>query len=147
MTGSSRSRHLGRRASCSPSYLSIHMSFPPLFRTATLLGDNIPIHQEDYDSLTDGQKITDNVINSLICGVFPRFGNYNRKLLPVISHFLDLLAAQQSLDYFTRFQREFDCIEGVNIFDFDDLLIPLHISGHWVAVVVSLKERNITSYD
>lgn len=104
---------------------------------------NIPITPHDIGKLRDRQWLNDEVINfyhELIrkrsqdhAGLFPKVHVFNTFFYPRL----------QSKGYsgVRRWTRKID------IFSFDYIIIPVHLSVHWCCAVINFKEKRFEYYD
>lgn len=102
----------------------------------------IDIKRADLYTLADGQWLNDEIINFYMNLIVARSGE--RKGLPRVYAFSTffvpklIAAGYGGVSRWTR---------KVDLFSYDVLLVPLHITAHWCLVVVDFRERRIAYYD
>jgi Ulp1 family protease len=118
------------------------------FSIPTIWGNNIQLNHQDLDELASGDSISDKIIDAVFTGVIPSMSEWKENLvLPVPHHVVTNLFANpvSILDSFTKLEGQ--VIFGTDIFSFNEVLLPLHVSGHWILINISMKNRSISYYD
>ncbi|WP_419241167.1 Ulp1 family isopeptidase [Cardinium endosymbiont of Nabis limbatus] len=105
----------------------------------------LQIKKEDLILLEGKKWLNDSIINAYLHMVVKRSEEKENQLLPKVhyfnSFFFKLLSSPAGYEKVKRWT------ENIDIFDYDLLLIPIHLGYHWCLAVVDFGKKAINYYD
>jgi sentrin-specific protease 1 len=110
---------------------------------------NIQILRKDIQSLRGLNWLNDEIINfymNLICerNSTINSNNKNEILLPSVYAFSTFFYLKLLKDGFSSIKR---WTRKINIFDYDLIIIPIHLGAHWTLSIIDMNCKEIRYYD
>ena len=107
----------------------------------------ITLSEEEYLDLANGSSISDNTLDALLLGILPQF-TFDCNFLPVSSNFFPLLLRDGKLNFFSDLSStDPPILNGTDMFSYDCILVPIHVSNHWIAATFLMHDKQILYFD
>jgi sentrin-specific protease 1 len=103
-------------------------------------GFNMTLSRSDLQTLSDNTWLNDEVINFY----FSLIKDRSEKCPPSI-YFLNSFFYQRLLQVGHRGLKNWTC--KVDLFNFDKIMIPIHLGMHWCLAVIDVQAKTISYYD
>jgi sentrin-specific protease 1 len=104
---------------------------------------NIPIKRHDIRSLIDGEWLNDEIINFYGQLIMERSANTSNKYPSI--YFFNTFFFSTLRDIGYRGVRRWT--KKVNLFQYDYVIIPIHLGYHWVCSAINFKKKRFEYYD
>ncbi|WP_342265071.1 Ulp1 family isopeptidase [Cardinium endosymbiont of Philonthus spinipes] len=114
--------------------------------TGTLITnvESIPIMQQDLIRLQGLTWLNDNIINAYMQLINRRSEEKENHLQPRVCAFNTFFLQSLSKSGYSKVKK---WTKGKNIFSYDMVLIPVHLTNHWCLAVIDFRSKTIKYYD
>ncbi|XP_043286871.1 sentrin-specific protease 1-like [Venturia canescens] len=97
------------------------------------------IKKEDLETLDEGKCLNDEIINSYLDLICKR-ETFGQRVYGMNSFFFPRL-------YVNGYPAIKRWTKKVNLFEFEKVMVPIHLGHHWCLAVIDLKKKTISYYD